>query len=53
MITLEALAMVLFAAAAVYVAYTKLQCQPEDPRISWLPELPEEAGREHAGTGRF
>lgn len=53
MMTLEALVMVLFAAVAVFIAYTKLQCHGEDPRISWLPELPEEAGRERAGTGRF
>lgn len=38
MITLEALVMVGLAAIAVYVAYTKLSFQPEDPRITWIPD---------------
>lgn len=53
MISLEAVAMIGLAAAAVYVAYAKLQCTGEDPRIAWMPDLPEDAAREPAETGRF
>lgn len=38
MITLEALVMVLLAAIAVYIAYTKCNCQSEDARITWIPD---------------
>lgn len=50
MISLEALTMVALAALAVFVAFTKLSCTAEDPRVTWMPEAPEDAVREKAGS---
>lgn len=46
MISLEALVMVALATIAVLIAYTKLSCAHDDPRITWLPEAPDDAVRE-------
>lgn len=46
MFSLETLVMLVLAAIAVYIAYTKLSCHLDDPRITWLPEAPDGSGQE-------